>query len=264
VKRLGWLFLLVVALSTLGAGWLAPYSFSEQLRDNPGAGPDAHHWLGTDALGRDRWSRLLYGARVSLLLAPAAALLTLLLGFVIGAAAALRGGWTARLLNLATDLTISLPWLFLLLIVRAALPLNLSPTASVLVTFFLLGALGWPGPARIVQAAVRSQYQAPYLLQARAAGVSPVRLWFRHLAPNLRPVLAAQLLAAIPAFLLGEANLGMLGLGVTEPLPSLGNLLSEVTQLSALAQSPWLLAPALLLLAVLLSLRAVSADKRVS
>ena len=148
------------------------------------------------------------------------------------------------------NLVLSLPWLFVLLTIRALLPLNVSPWLSVLITFALLGMLGWAPAARVAHAGVRSLRNSDFVLQARACGCSPRRLMLAHILPNLKPVLFAQFWILVPVFLLSEANLGLLGLGVAEPLPSLGSLLREMEDLPALASSPWLLAPVALLLVV--------------
>ncbi len=241
--------LAVVALASLAAGFLTT-SYSEQHRDSISAAPSARFPLGTDELGRDRMARLLYGTRVSLLLAPAAALLSTLLAALIGGFAGYAGGRWERIVTAAIDVFLSLPWLFLLLAVRALLPLNTSPVASVTITFLLLGCLGWASPARIIRAGTRTLANSEFLLQARALGMPPSRLIWLHLLPNLRPMLAAQFWLAIPVFILSEANLGLLGLGIAEPLPSWGALLKELENYSAVLQNPWMLAPAVLLVAV--------------
>jgi ABC-type dipeptide/oligopeptide/nickel transport system permease subunit len=208
-------------------------------------------------LGRDRFSRLVHGSRVSLLLAPAAALLSLSIATLVGLAAGQWGGWRERTILAGNDLVLSLPWLFLLLTIRALLPLNVPPWLSVGITFALLGMLGWAAAARVIHAGVRSLRNSDFALQARACGCSPRRLLLAHILPNLRPVLLAQFWILVPAFLLSEANLGLLGLGVAEPLPSLGSLLREMENLPALASSPWLLAPAALLLLVVSCIQVV-------
>ena len=114
---------------------------------------------------------------------------------------------------------LSLPWLFLLLTVRALLPLNVPPVTSIVVTFALLGLLGWAAAARVVHASVRTLRNSDFVLQARASGCGRLRLLFVHLLPNLRPILLAQFWISIPVFILTEANLGLMGLGVSEPLP---------------------------------------------
>ena len=134
--------LLVVGMS-LAASWLAPAGYARQYREAAGAAPSRQHWLGTDEIGRDRFARVLYGTRISLLLAPAAALLSTLMAALIGGLAGYLGGAWARVAMAVTDLFLSLPWLFLLITVRAVMPLNVSPLVSVLVTFLMLGLLGW-------------------------------------------------------------------------------------------------------------------------
>ena len=186
----------------------------------------------------------------SLLLAPAAALLAILLGALGGAIAGYFGSLADRVIMAAADLFLALPWLFLLLMVRAMLPLNASPWSSAIITFLLLGGLGWAGPARVIRAAVRDLRDADFVLQARLQGCSESRLLRVHLLPNLRPVLAAQFLLLVPSFILSEASLGLLGLGVSEPLPSWGNLLRGLENYHAVRVNPLLAAPAVLLIIV--------------
>src|ERR1700685_999160 len=150
-------FLLVVCVACLLANFIAPASYARQFRDEPNASPSRQHLLGTDDLGRDRFSRVLYGTRVSLLLAPAAALLSSLLAAFVGGIAGFAGGWVDRCVMAGTDLFLSLPWLFLLITVRALLPLNVSPIISVLITFAMLGCLGWGGAARTICGHVRGR-----------------------------------------------------------------------------------------------------------
>jgi peptide/nickel transport system permease protein len=221
-------FLLAVAALSLCAGFIAPDSYAQQYRNIPDAACSPAHLLGTDDLGRDRSSRLLYGTRVSLVLAPAAALLTTLLAGLIGGAAGTAGGRIERLFMAATDIFLSMPWLFLLIAVRALMPLNTRPFTSVAITFLLLGILGWAGAARVICSEIHVLRNSDVLLMARACGCGGSRLFFRQIFPNLKPVLAAQLWLSIPTFILAEANLGVLGLGVAEPLPSWGGLLREL------------------------------------
>ena len=244
-------FLIVVILAAL-----LPAHYDRQFRDSLNAPPSRQFPLGTDDLGRDRFSRLVYGTRVSLLLATSAAILSCLVAAILGGVAGLAGGIADKLILGAADLFLSLPWLFLLLMVRAFLPLNVSPLVSVTITFLLLGALGWAAPARVVRAAVRKLRGSDFMLQARASGCSPQRLLWRHLMPNAMPILWAQLWITIPAYVLAETTLGMLGLGVMEPLPSWGNLLRELEG-GGIAGHPWLLAPVILLAAVVGSFQVV-------
>ena len=244
-------FLAVLSVSCVFAGRLTPASYAEQFRDLPDAPSSRQHWLGTDDLGRDRLSRLLYGTRVSLVLAPAAALLTTLLAGVIGGAAGFLGGYFENCIMAATDLVLAMPWFFLLITVRALLPLNVSPASSVAITFALLGSLGWAGAARVVCADARRLCGSDVILLARAGGQGGIRLLCTHVLPNLKAILNAQFWISIPIFILAEANLGALGLGVAEPLPSWGGLLRELEGYSLDPSRPWVLAPlALLILTV--------------
>jgi len=243
--------LAIVFLIALSANIFAPASYAKQFRQDLNHPPVQQYPLGTDELGRDRLSRLLYGMRISLILAPAAALLSTLLAALIGGAGAYLGGIWDRGTKIVIDLFLSLPWLFLLLTVRALLPLDIPAITSVVVTFALLGALGWAASARIVAATVRDLRHSEFVLQARAAGCPPVRLLLRHVLPNVKPILIAQFWISVPLFILTEANLGMLGLGVTEPLPSWGNLLRELENYAGLAHRPWLWAPLVSLVLVM-------------
>lgn len=256
-RRVALVFLAIVGLSCLFAGVLTPASYDHQFREMPDGAPSRQHLLGTDDLGRDRFSRVLYGTRISLLLAPAAALLSSFLAALIGGVAGFAGGRIESFVMAATDLFLSLPWLFLLLTVRATLPLNVSPFISVLITFAMLGCLGWAGAARVVCADARTLAQSDFVLLARASGSSGFRLLWRHLVPNLKPILLAQFWISIPVFILTEANLGILGLGVAEPLPSWGSLLRELETFSGLSGQPWRFVPLILFVLVVSSFHLV-------
>ena len=260
-RKIALTILAAMFIAATGAELLAPAFYETQFREAPNAPPSRHFPLGTDQLGRDRLSRLLYGSRISLLLAPAAALLATVLAAIAGAAAALLGKWPERLFLGAIDLSLSLPWLFLLLTARAMLPLDVSPWISVAITFLLLGILGWAGPARVVRASVASMRGSEFLLQARASGCAGLRLFLIHLAPNLKPVLLTQFLIAIPVFIVAEANLGILGLGVTEPMPSWGSLIRELENFSEVRANPSLLAPVALLVLVVICFQLVVSQK---
>ncbi len=252
-RKLACAVLLMVVCASLAANWLAPSGYAQQDREAADAPPSRAHWLGTDEIGRDRFARVLYGTRISLLLAPAAALLSTLLAALIGGLAGYIGGVWAKLAMAVTDLFLSLPWLFLLIAVRALLPLNVPPLFSVLATFLLLGLLGWTSAARVLCATASSLREAEFVKQARAAGIQGPRLFWVQVMPNLKPVLNAQFWISIPVFILAEANLGILGLGVAEPMPSWGSLLKELEGLISFGQEPWKLVPLVLLVVVVTS-----------
>jgi len=261
VRQAAWALLAGIALATVVGGFFSRFDYARQDRDQINAPASAQHWLGTDELGRDRFARLLQGTRVSLLLAPAAAALSMLIAVGIGAAPGLMGGWSERTASTVIDLVLSVPWLFLLLMVRAMLPLNSSPAVSAMVTFFVLGVLGWAAPGRILQARAARLRDSQFLLLARATGISRWRLLARHVVPNLRPVLLAQFWISVPVFILAEANLSLLGLGVAEPLPSLGSMLRELENVLSLGGDAVRFAALIVLVVVVSSLQVAVSEQ---
>jgi len=250
-------FLCAIFLAGLFAGGITHYSYATQFRELPNAAPSASHFFGTDGLGRDLFARVIYGTRVSLLLAPAAALLSTLIAGVLGAFAGLAGGWCEKAVLAAADLGMALPLLFVLLALRAFLPLDLDPILSVVATFVLLGFLGWPSSLRVVWAASRDLRNSEFILLAKATGCPSLRILLHHVLPNLRPVLFAQFWIAIPVYVLTEATLSMLGLGVMEPLPSWGNLLRGLEDFSVVSANPWRTCPLILLILVVISFQLI-------
>ena len=255
-KIAGW-YVGIVFVAGLAASVVAPYDYAAQFRDHTAEPPSAQFFLGTDDLGRDRFSRLLYAARVSLLMAPATAGATLVLVTALGLIAGWRHGWIDSGVMVVSDLLLSLPLLFLVLTLRALLPLNVGPIASIGALALVFAAVGWPTGMRVIRAVVDGLRSSPAVVHARAYGCGTVRLFGVHVLPRLRSPLAAQFWILAPAFLIAEANLGVLGLGVSEPLPSLGNLLAELRDYERIPEAPWILAPAGLLLSVLSSLHFV-------
>jgi ABC-type dipeptide/oligopeptide/nickel transport system permease subunit len=141
--------------------------------------------------------------------------------------------------------------------VRAMLPLNVPAWTSIGITCVLLGTLNWAVSARVLRADIEVLLKSDFVVQARAAGQSGLRILLRQLAPNLRPLLFAQFWVLVPAFILSEANLSLLGLGVSEPMPSWGNLLRELENYQAIPERPWMLAPLAMLMLTILCLHAV-------
>ena len=263
-RVLSCVIVVAVCSLSLGANWLAPAGYAKQFRELPDAPPSRAHLLGTDEVGRDRFARVLYGTRISLLLAPAAALVSTALAAIIGGLAGYLGGNWLKLARAFTDLFLSLPWFFLLITVRALLPLNVSPLVSVLITFLILGVLGWAASARVLSTSADALRNSDFVLQARASGSHGPRLFLIHVLPNLKPVLYAQFWISIPVFILSEANLGVLGLGVAEPLPSWGSLLRELEGLISFREEPWRLVPLLLLIVVMTSFQVLLSNEEVT
>jgi peptide/nickel transport system permease protein len=253
--------LVTVVLAGLFASAIAPVSYEVQDRESISRPPSAQQMLGTDALGRDRFSRLLYAVRLTMIFAPAAALLATVLAGLLGGLAGYAGGMVDVLVTCLIDIFLALPWIFLLLLVRALLPLNIDPLQSAGITFAMLGLLGWATSARIIRNGVRKLKGSDFVMHAMASGCGRARILVRHILPNLRPILLAQFWIALPVFVLTEANLSMLGLGVAEPVPSLGGMIRELQPYGSDFSKLWLLAPLLLLITVVSCLHVISSGE---
>ncbi len=256
--------LVLACLLVISAGLLAmrPGGFREQDRELPYASASSTHPAGTDDLGRDRLNRMAFAMLLSIAGAVTAAAISTAMAAAVGVLGSVRLAGMGTLVKLACDVVLALPWLFLLMMVRSALPLTTSPQRSISITFFLLAAFGWPACARAVYEGCLALRQSDWMMQARAAGLRQQQL-VRHLLPNLGSLLLPQFLVSIPAFVMAEANLGALGLGVGEPIPSWGGMLLEVSNSSILARSAWALLPVALLVVILLLLEGMTPEIRI-
>jgi ABC-type dipeptide/oligopeptide/nickel transport system permease subunit len=238
------------------------HHFALQDRDAIFAGASALRPAGTDALGRDRAVRCAVALLLALAGSALAALLATGIAAAVGVLAAMAPRWVAAAMMLVSDAFLTLPWIFLLMMVRSGLSLTASPLHSAAVTFGLLGLLGWPACARAVYRGSRTLLQGDAVTYGRACGLRGPQLMRTHLLPHLGPLLLPQFLVCVPAFIVAEANLGTLGLGVAEPLPSWGSMLLELSNSALLARSCWVYLPIALLVVVLLLLDAVTAPPR--
>jgi peptide/nickel transport system permease protein len=219
--------------------------------------PDDGPWLplGGDALGRDVYSRLMHGAQLSLGVSLIATVAALALGAVVGAFAGVAGGRSETLLMTIADFFIVLPVIYVVLALRAAMPLVLTTAAIFWATAAILGLVGWPFAARAVRAVVATEKSREYAESARAAGASRSRILLRHLLPAARGVLAVQASLLVPAFIMAEATLSFVGLGFSEPSVSWGGMLRDAGRGRAFTDAPWLLSPALTIAISILSVQ---------
>jgi peptide/nickel transport system permease protein len=209
--------------------------------------------LGTDAFGRDQFTRFLYGGQISLLAGLLAATLSLFLGVAVGAIAGFYGGWIDEVLMRGGELFLVLPWLYLLFAVRAALPLHISEWQVFLLLIAVIGLIGWARPARLIRGVVLSAKERNFVLAARGFGASDAYLLRRHVLPQTGGVVLTQMTLLIPQYVLAEVTLTFLGLGVGEPMPSWGSLLSSLQQYYVLSSYWWMVLPALLLVPLFLA-----------
>jgi peptide/nickel transport system permease protein len=216
------------------------------------AAPGVLFLWGSDGFGRDVFSRVLYGGQVSLLTGLVAAFLSLSVGLLFGTLAGFHGGWIDGILMRGGELFLALPWLYLLLAVRAFLPLHISPAQAFFLLVAIIGTVGWVRPARIVRGVVLSARERGFVLAARGFGASPWYLIRRHILPLTWSVVLTQATILIPRYILAEVTLSFLGLGVGEPVPSWGNMLAEARQYHALIAHTWMLAPGLAIIPLFL------------
>ncbi|MFI5340345.1 MAG: ABC transporter permease [Candidatus Methylomirabilales bacterium] len=249
-NRLAMLGLLVLAgfvLAAVLAPWIAPFPF-DRTNLRYGANPPSRtHLLGTDELGRDLLTRILYGARISFAVGILATLVSLTIGVTYGSIAGSKGGRVDHLMMRVVDILYGLPFMFFVIILVVILGRN------ILNLFVALGAVQWLTMARIVRGQVLSLKGREFVLSAQAIGASPARLLVRHVLPNALGPIVVYTTLTVPAVMLEEAFLSFLGLGVQPPMASWGSLASEGA--AAMETYPWLiLFPGLALTATLLAL----------
>ncbi len=197
------------------------------------APPSAEHWLGTDRVGRDIWSRTVYGARISLIVGFASTAIAALIGIVLGAASGWFGGWVETLVMRFTDVVMTFPPIIIMLTLASFLPRGLWPIV------LIIGGLSWPGFARLVRGQILTLKETEFISAAQALGAADVRIMLRHLLPNALAPLMAMMSFAVGNAILTEAGLSFLGLGVPPPAPSWGNMLEAARNLDVLRNLPW-------------------------
>ncbi|MGA8011460.1 MAG: ABC transporter permease [Candidatus Acidiferrales bacterium] len=208
--------------------------------------------MGTDGYGRDQLSRFLYGGQISLLAGVLAATISIALGITVGALAGFYGGWIDETLMRGGELFLALPWLYLLFAVRAVMPLRIAGWQVFLLLVGVMGLIGWARPARLIRGVVLSAKERNFVLAARGFGASDAYLLARHVLPQTSGVVLTQIALLIPQYILAEVTLSFLGLGVSEPMPSWGSLLSSLQQYYVLSSYWWMFLPAILLIPVFL------------
>jgi peptide/nickel transport system permease protein len=213
--------------------------------------------LGTDEYGRDVFSRLIYGGRISLFAGLAATLVSLALGWVLGSVAGFYGSWIDEGVMRGGELFLALPWLYLLFAVRAFLPLQVGPSEAFLLMAGVIGIVGWARPARLIRGIVLSAKERTYVLAARGFGASDAYILRRHIWPETRGVMLTQAALLVPAYIQAEIVMSFFGLGVAEPTPSWGNMLMTLQNLTTLSNYWWMASPALVLAGVYLLYHAV-------
>jgi peptide/nickel transport system permease protein len=224
--------LLLLGLATLFAGLLSKYNFHQQDLHSLHQAPSLQHWFGTDQLGRDVFTRVLYGGRISLLVGLSVAFSAGVIGAVVGALAGFYGGWIDNILMRVTDLFLAMPFLVVLIIAAKALGGSVFDIVVILSMFF------WMPDARIVRGVFLSMKEKEFVEAARSSGASNRRIIFYHMLPNAMGPIIVNATLGVAAAILTESALSFLGFGVQPPTPTWGNLLQGSKQFSQLY--PWL------------------------
>ena len=236
-----------LAVSAFAGPFFTGYGYEEQDLLYGARPPSAAHWLGTDYLGRDMLTRILYGTQISLLVGLIAAVVSLVIGTIYGAVSGYRGGRTDHAMMRVVDVLYALPYMFLVILLVTLFGQN------IVLLFVALGAVQWLSTARIVRGQVLSLKEKEFILAARAVGTRAPAIVFRHLIPNTLGPIIVYFSLTVPQVILQEAFLSYLGLGVQAPRPSLGALINQ----GALHMDiyPWeLIFPALVMAMLLFSL----------
>ena len=208
--------------------------------------------FGTDDLGRDEYSRMLYGGRISILAGWIGAAIALFTGGLVGLISGYSGRWIDSITMRFVELFMALPWLYLLFAVRAILPLRIETTDTFILLIAVVGVIGWARPARLVRSMVLTAKERNFVLAARAMGASNFHILRKHILPQVLGLLLTMAAYLIPQFILAEVTLSFLGLGIGEPVPSWGTLLAELQKYTVLVNYWWMYAPGIALVALFL------------
>ena len=214
-------FLFIIFSVSLLAPWVAPYSYQEQDTVNILAFPGIDHFLGTDRLGRDLLSRMIYGARVSLFVGVFSTLIALVIGTVYGTISAYVGGKTDNLMMRVVDVVFALPDLLMIILITVLMG------RGVIGVFIALTMVSWVTIARLVRGEVLRIKEYPFILAAKALGASHFRIMLREIFPNILGILVVTLSFRIPVAILAESTLSFIGLGIAPPASSWGTLASD-------------------------------------
>jgi peptide/nickel transport system permease protein len=217
--------------------------------------------LGADDFGRDVLSRLLHGARTSIGLALLATLGAVLIGAFAGAWAGYRGGWVDEAIMRIADFVLVLPVIYVVLVLRAVLPLVLSASTVFLLVSLIFILVGWPFVAKGVRAIVAAERNREYVQAAKSLGAGHGRIIMRHLIPACTGHLFVQATLLLPAFILAEATLSFIGLGFPEPIASWGTMLAGAANYNAIARFPWTLTPAIAIFAIVLATNLIASQR---
>jgi peptide/nickel transport system permease protein len=231
--------------------WVHLFSFGHLFTTEAGAPP--FFLLGSESLGRDLFSRIVYGSRVSMFVGLIGVTISFGLGITVGALSGYVGGLLDNLIMRWSEIEMSLPSFYLLLALAAIIPSGMSAVATFFMIVAIMSFISWAGFARIIRGMAASVRSVPFVEAARALGGSRWRVLTRHVMPSVLGYAIVAATLSIPGFILGESALSLLGLGIQEPASSWGNLLAQAEDVQNLARYPWILIPGVFIFLAVMS-----------
>ena len=211
-------------------------------------GPGKINLLGTDEQGRDEFSRLIFGGRISLFIGLVGITISFPLGMLVGGISGYFGGWIDGVLMRLVEVLMTIPGIYLLISLAAVLPPGLSSTQRFLLIVAITSFISWAGLARVIRGQVLSLKEQEFIQAAKAIGANPFYIIVRHVLPQTATYIIISATLAVPGFIVAESVLSLIGLGIQQPDPSWGNLLSLATNASILMLQPWLIWPPAILI----------------
>lgn len=245
-------FLLFVIIMSFLAPYITTTDISRVNVGESGLAPSSEHWLGTDNGGRDVFTRLLYGGRVSLTVGLSVTFIVVTFGTLIGSVAGYFGGFVDSALMRFTDFVLNFPFLVFAIVISA---IFFGQVSGVTLLIVVISALSWGGIARIVRSKILAEKENEYILAAQSIGTRSTNIIIKHLLPNVLSVIIVQATLTFASMIVAEAGLSFLGFGVPDEIPSWGNMLTTANQSDVLQNKPWIwMPPALAITLTILSI----------
>lgn len=254
LAMISFIFLIIVAVLSVLAPYITTADISRINIGDMGLKPSSEHWLGTDKSGRDVFTRLLYGGRISLLVGLSCTIFVIFIGTVVGSIAGYFGGAVDNLLMRFTDLVLNFPFLVFVIVINAIL-FGVGIVNSVWVLIGVISLLSWGGIARIVRSKILAEKENEYIIAAVSIGCSPAKVIIKHLLPNVLSTIIVQATITFATMIVIESALSYLGFGVPQEIPSWGNMLNSAREPDVLQFKLWIwVPPAIIITLTILSI----------
>lgn len=234
-------FLFFLCLLAIFADWILPFKANQQALNEIYLAPSSSHLLGTDKLGRDILSRIIHAERISFGIGFIGILFSLPLATVYGAISGYFGSWIDSLMMRLAEAMMSIPNLYLLIILSSLLPANISNYHKFILITIIIALISWAGLARIIRGQILTLKNESFIEASKMLGEKNSKIIYKHLIPQISSFLLMAISTTIPSYIISESTLSFLGLGINEPDPSLGNILAQGKELSNIISHPWIL-----------------------